>query len=184
MESFFDRAHAVKWEELPHSCHQEVEKGHGRIDLREVPVVEDFNWLSNSNKWRNLTCLVEVRSTRQKTGSPTRETFRRLYISSRRASAREFAKWSRQHWHVENHCHWVADVIFGEDDVLMDRGNSAENMGLFRRLAMNMAAIVDPKRGLASVRRVATFGSGYLKGILATFFCSNVSKNFSSIALG
>lgn len=70
-------------------------------------------------------------------------------------------------------------MIFREDDVLMDRGNSAENLGLFRRLAMNMAAVADPDRGLASVKRAATFGSGYLKGMLARFFCSDVSKNFS-----
>jgi hypothetical protein len=52
-------------------------------------------------------------------------------------------------------------------------------MGLFRRLAMNMAVVMDPERGLASVRRAATFGTGYLQGILAMFFCSKVSKNFS-----
>jgi predicted transposase YbfD/YdcC len=179
MENFFDQAHAVEWEEVPHSFYQEVEKGHGRIDIREVRVIEDLNWLPNADKWKNLVCLVEVRSTRQKTGSTASETLRRLYISSRRASAKHFAKWTRQHWHVENHCHWAVDVIFKEDDVLMDRGNSAENLGLFRRLAMNMAAVTDPERGLASVRRVATFGGGYLKGMLASFFCSRVSKNFS-----
>jgi predicted transposase YbfD/YdcC len=179
MENFFDQAHAVEWEEVPHSFYQEVDKGHGRIDIREVRVVEDLDWLPNASKWKNLACLIEVRSTRQKIGSTASETFRRLYISSRRGSAKNFAKWIRQHWYVENCCHWVADVIFGEDDVLMDRGNSAENMGLFRRLAMNMAAVVDPERGLASVRRAATFGTGYLKGLLARFFCSNVSRNFS-----
>lgn len=179
MENFFDQAHAVAWEEVPHSFYQEVDKGHGRIDIREVRVVEDLDWLPNANKWKNLVCLVEVRSTRQKTESTASETLRRLYISSRRASAKHFAKWTRQHWHIENHCHWVADVIFREDDVLMDRGNSAENLGLFRRLAMNMAAVVDPERGLASVRRLATFGSGYLKGMLARFFCSEVLRNFS-----
>jgi hypothetical protein len=82
-------------------------------------------------------------------------------------------------WNIENRCHWIADVIFKEDDILMDRGNSAENLGLFRRLAMNMAAVADPERGLAAVRRAATFGVGYLKGILATFFCQNISNNFS-----
>ena len=169
----------LKFEEVPHSFHQELEKGHGRIDIREVRVVEDLDWLPNADKWKNLSCLIEVRSTRQKTGSATSETLRRLYISSRRASAKEFAKWTREHWHIENRCHWVADVIFEEDDILMDRGNSAENLGLFRRLAMNMAAVVDPERGLASVRRAATFGTGYLKGMLASFFCLNVSKNFS-----
>ena len=179
MENFFDQAHAIEWEEVSHSFHQEVEKDHGRIDIREVRVVDDLDWLPNADKWKNLASLVEVRSTRQKTGSAASETLRRLYISSRRASAKEFAKWARQHWHIENNCHWVADVIFKEDDVLADRGNSAENLGLFRRLAMNMAAIADPNRGLASVRRTATFGSGYLKGILATIFCRKVSKNFS-----
>jgi predicted transposase YbfD/YdcC len=179
MENFFDQAHAVKWEEVPHLFHQEIDKGHGRIEMREVRVVEDFDWLPNDCKWKNLACLIEVRSTRQKVGSAVNEVFRRFYISSRRASAKNFLKWTRQHWSVENKCHWVADVIFEEDDNLTDRGNSAENMGLFRRLAMNMSAVADPERGLASVRRAATFGAGYLKGILATIFCSQASRNFS-----
>lgn len=73
-------------------------------------------------------------------------------------------------WCIENKCHWVADVIFEEDWALTNRGHSAENLRLFRRIVMNIASIVDPKRGLASVRRAATFGPEYLKGILATIF--------------
>jgi predicted transposase YbfD/YdcC len=179
MENFFDQAHAVEWEEVPHSFHKDVDKDHGRIEIREVRVVEDLDWLPNACKWKNLACLIEVRSRRQKTESAASEVLRRLYISSRLASAKHFAKWIRQHWSIENRCHWVADVIFGEDDALTDRGNSAENMGLFRRLAMNMAVVADPERGLTSVRRAATFGTGYLQGILAMFFCSKVSKIFS-----
>lgn len=179
MENFFDQAHEVEWEEVPHSFHREVEKDHGRIETREVRVVEDLDWLPDTCKWKNLACLIEVRSTRQKIGSATSEVLRRLYISSRRGSAKDFAKWTRQHWGIENQCHWVADVIFEEDAALTDRGHSAENMGLFRRLAMNMAIVVDPERGLASVRRAATFGAGYLQGILAMFFCQKVSKKFS-----
>lgn len=179
MENFFDQAHAIEWEEIPHLFFQEVDKSHGRIEIREVRVVEDLDWLPNADKWKKLACLIEVRSMRQKIGSAVNESFRRFYISSRQASARNFCKWIRQHWSIENKCHWVADVIFEEDNNLMDRGNSAENMGLFRRLAMNMAAVADPERGLASVRRAATFGTGYLKGFLAIVFCHTVSKNFS-----
>lgn len=179
MENFFEQAHAIEWDGVPHSVHLEIDKGHGRVEMREVRVVEDLDWLPNAYKWKNLASLIEVRSTRQKIGSPESEEFKRLYISSRSASAKDFAKWVRQHWYVENKCHWVADVIFEEDCSLADRGHSAENMGLFRRLAMNMAAVVDPVRGLASVRRTATFGSGYLKGLLATFFCSKASRNSS-----
>ena len=179
MENFFDQACAIEWEEVPHSFYQEIDKGHGRIETREVRVVEDLDWLPNACKWKNLACLIEVRSTRQKVGSAANEAFRRFYISSRLASAENFAKWTRQHWGIENKCHWIADVIFGEDSNVMDRGNSAENMGLFRRLAMNIATVADPERGLAAVRRAATFGTGYLKGILAIIFCQNMSNNFS-----
>ena len=102
MENFFDQAHAIELDELPHSFHQDMNKGHGRIETREVRVVEDLDWLPNADKWKNLVCLVEVRSTRQTIGSVTNEVFRRFYISSRRASAKDFAKWVRQHWSIEN----------------------------------------------------------------------------------
>ncbi len=52
-------------------------------------------------------------------------------------------------------------------------------MVLFSRLAMNMAVVVDPERGLAPVRRAAAFGTGYLQGILVMFFCRKTSNNFS-----
>ncbi|WP_404665936.1 hypothetical protein [Rhabdochlamydiaceae symbiont of Dictyostelium giganteum] len=44
---------------------------------------------------------------------------------------------------------------------------------------MNMAAVADPERGLASVRRAAHFGTRYLKGFLTTISCSKVSSNSS-----
>lgn len=179
MENFFNQAHEVNWEEVAHSFHETVNKDHGRIEVRQVWVIEDIDWLPETCKWKKLACLVEVRSTRQKIDSAVTETFSRFYISSRRASAEKFGKWVQEHWSVENRCHWVADVIFEEDFSLTDRGHSAENLGLFRRLVMNMSVIVDPERGFASIRRAAAFGSGYLKGILAIFFCQKVSKIFS-----
>lgn len=179
LENFFNQAHEIEWEGVPHLFYEEINKDHGRIEKRQVRVVEDIDWLPQACKWKNLLCIIEVRSTRQKIDTLVSEESKRMYISSRHASAKDFAKWIRQHWTSENNCHWVADVIFGEDDALTNRGNSAENMGIFRRLAMNMAAIVDPHRGLASVRRAATFGNGYLLGILSMFFCSKVSKNSS-----
>ena len=84
----------------------------------------------------------------------------------------------RKHWGVENHGHWIADVIFTEDEAQTDVGYSAENMGIFRRLAMNMAVIADTGRGMASIRRAATFGAGYLKGILGKIFLKKDVKSF------
>lgn len=179
LENFFDQAQAIKWEDVEHSFHSTVDKGHGRIETREVRVVEDLDWLPERFKWKGLSSLIEVRSIREMTRERKSDSSRRIYISSRQATAECFAHWSRGHWRIENNCHWVVDVIFGEDMALANRGYAAENLGLFRRLAMNMAAIVDPERGLASVRRAAAFGPGYLKGILSTIFCCGMSKKFS-----
>jgi predicted transposase YbfD/YdcC len=170
MENFFSQAHAVNWEDVEHSTHKTVEKDHGRVETREIKVVNDLEWLPQKASWKKLTSLVEIKATREHVNDGKRESATRLYISSRLGTARDFAQWARDHWSVENNCHWELDVIFQEDGVQMDVGNSAENLGIFRRLAMNMATIVDPDRGLASVRRASAFGAGYLKGLLAMIF--------------
>jgi predicted transposase YbfD/YdcC len=170
MENFFSQAHAVNWEDIEHSEYKTVEKDHGRVEIREIKVVNDLEWLPQKASWKKLTSLVEIKAIREHVNGEKRESATRLYISSRLGTAHDFAQWARDHWAVENNCHWELDVIFQEDEVQMDVGHSAENLGIFRRLAMNMAAIVDPERGLASVRRAATFGTGYLKGLLAVIF--------------
>lgn len=178
MENFFSQAHAVEWEEVEHSAHKTIEKDHGRIETREIRVIEDIEWLPQKTSWKKLTSLIEVKAIREHVKSGKIESATRFYICSRRGTAADFAKWVRDHWSVENNCHYQTDVIFLEDAVRMDVGHSAENLGIFRRLAMNIAAIVDPERGLASVRRAAAFGAGYLKGILAKVFLEKNVKSF------
>lgn len=171
MENFFSQAHAVNWEGVEHSAHTVIEKDHGRIETRKVRIVNDLEWLPQKASWKKLTCLVEVKAMREHMNGK-KESATRLYISSRQGLARDFSCWVRDHCSIENNCHWKLDVIFQEDAAQVDVGNSAENMGIFRLLALNIAAVVDPDRGLTSVRRAATFGSGYLKGLLAKTFLS------------
>jgi hypothetical protein len=74
------------------------------------------------------------------------------------------------HWGIENGLHYVADVVFKEDASQTNTGYAAENMSLFRRLAMNIVATVDPKRGMADARRNATYEPAYLRGLLSRLF--------------
>jgi len=178
MENFFLQAHEVNWENIEYSFARTVEKDHGRIETREVRVVNDIEWLPQKHLWKKLSCIIEVRCTREFVDGRQSETATRLYITSRNDKASKFIKWVRQHWGIENQCHWVADVIFTEDQAQTDIGNSAENMGIFRRLIMNMAAVADPERGMASIRRAAAFGAGYLKGILGKIFLGESVKYF------
>lgn len=178
LQNFFSQAHEAKWDGIEHSFARIVEKDHGRIETREVRVVHEIDWLPQRKKWKKLTSLIEVRCTRECLKDKKVESSTRYYISSRKAKAVKFAKWVRGHWGIENHCHWIADVIYMEDQAQTDVGHSAENMSIFRRLVMNMAVVADPERGMASIRRAATFGEGYLQGILGKIFLEKNVKSF------
>ncbi|MDQ5956545.1 MAG: hypothetical protein QG627_830, partial [Chlamydiota bacterium] len=49
------------------------EKGHGRIEEREVVVTNQLDWLTCRSKWKDLTSLIEVTSRRTIKGKTTEE---------------------------------------------------------------------------------------------------------------
>jgi predicted transposase YbfD/YdcC len=115
-----------------------------------------------------LKSLIEVRSERVTNHKIERGLL--YYGSSRTGTPEQFANWIRGHWDIENGLHYVADVVFSEDASLVDTGYAAENMALFRRLAMNIIKTVDPKRGITDARRNATFEPNYLRGLISRLF--------------
>lgn len=116
-----------------------------------------------------MQSLIEVYSERHVDGLIERAT--RYYGSNRRADAKEFSRWVRNHWSIENSLHHIVDVVFGEDASLSDCGHSAENISLIKRLAMNIVQLVDPTRGMTNARRSAAFEPKYLRGLLGKVFC-------------
>jgi hypothetical protein len=118
-----------------------------------------------------LKSIVEVspeRQLREKT-----ENGILYYGSSRLGTPQQFVKWIRGHWQIENGLHYVADVIFEEDASLANVGYAAENMALFRRLAINVVKTIDPERGMADARRSAMYVPEYLRGLLSRLFAKN-----------
>lgn len=168
IKNFFVQAHDVKYEGVEVTQVENNGKGHGRIEKRKVTVTNDLGWLPQQDAW-NLQSLIEVRSERILNGSV--EHAIRYYGSSRKADAKKFAQLIRDHWSIENSLHYVADVVFEEDASLSDAGNSAENISLIRRLAMNIFRIFDPDRRVATARRCAMHEPDYLRGLLGRIFC-------------
>jgi len=76
------------------------EKGHGRIEEREIVVTNKLDWLDCKSKWKDLTSLIEVTS-RRTIGDKTSEE-KRFYISNLKLTPERAGKIIRSHWSIEN----------------------------------------------------------------------------------
>lgn len=113
-----------------------VDKGHGRLETRRYWQSGQLAWFADREKWAGLRSVGVVEATREAGGKTTVE--RRYYLSSLPAEATTFARAVRGHWAIENQCHWVLDVVFGEDQSRARTGHAVANLGLLRRLALNL----------------------------------------------
>jgi predicted transposase YbfD/YdcC len=119
------------------SEHQEVYRGHGRVETHHVYTILQPEGIRDLGLWKDLKAITLSYSERQEAGKET-ATEVRYYIGSKAARASAYAGYVRGHWGIENGQHWVLDVCFDEDRCRMRTDHSAENMALLRRLALSL----------------------------------------------
>lgn len=146
-----------------------VEKGHGRLEIRECWVITDpqfFPYFRTSQQWPQLQTLVKVRRERRLADRTTFETH--YYISSLSASATTLLNAIRAHWGIENGLHWVLDVAFREDDQRARVGNSPQNFAVLRHIALNLLTHeTSLKLGAKAKRLRAAWSEVYLLKVLS-----------------
>ena len=129
--------------------HQQVDKGHGRVETRTATVCHGIDWLQERHGWPCLSAIGKVVGERcLADGSESADT--RYFLLSGKPSAERFAHLVRSHWTIENSLHWVLDVSMDEDRARNRKGSGAACLGVVRRLALNIARMHPDKR---SVRR-------------------------------
>lgn len=149
----------------PDSIDESVEKGHGRIETRRCEVFHNIDFIENKEKWKGLTSIIRITATREKQEKSTQEI--RYYISSLNAHAKDFNKFIRQHWQIENNLHWTLDVVFREDEQRKRNGFAAENFAIVRKIALNLLKKDDTKNmSLVTKRLKAAWDFDYLIKIL------------------
>ncbi len=144
-----------------------VNKGHGRIEIRECWAMDDplaFEYIRNYQGWTDLQTIVRVRRERR---LPDRtETQTAYYISSLPADADVLLAATRYHWAVENSLHWVLDVIFREDDARIRTGDAAQNMAILRQFALNILKKDTSKGSVRTKRFKAGWDDTFLEELL------------------
>ena len=149
------------------SQHTREETGHGRQEFRFCFVLTDLAGIRDRALWaglKSVVCVVRSRTAAGKTSDATQ-----YYISNRAASARAFQQAVRRHWSIENECHWVLDVAFGEDDHRLRDGHAPENLSLVRKMALAMLKKAPAKVGVKNKRLKAGWDNAFLELVLRDF---------------
>ncbi len=161
VEDWFKQAQAKNWQGIEFSYYQTVETGHHRIETRQVWAVpvSQLPPLHRQSQWVGLSTVVMVRSRRQLWNKTTTKV--RFYISSLEAVAQRHNRVIRSHWSIENSLHWVLDVTFNEDASRIRQGHAAENLGLLRRLSVNLLKREPSKQSLKMKRYKAGMDNNF-----------------------
>ena len=157
-------------EQIVLGADEQVDGGHGRVETRQVWCTSGLDGIVSGGRWPGLTSLVMVESTRHIDGQD--EVEHRYYISSlpgaTDADAKRLNSIIRTHWEIENRVHWVLDVAMAEDTNRTRKGESAQNLALIRKLALNLLRReTSVKTGVAAKQKRAGWDHNYLLKILA-----------------
>lgn len=111
---------------------------HGRIETRKIWTTTELNsYLDFPHVGQAF--VIERQSINKKTGKCSKEIA--YGITSRtpeQADAQIILNTNRNHWSIENSCHYIIDWNYDEDRSRISKGYGPENMTRFRRFAISI----------------------------------------------
>ena len=149
--------------------HAEIEKGHGRIEMRTYTASSNVDWIVSDRsypsepRFTNVKTVVKVLSRVEYADRCTVET--RFYISSAALDIDRLANAVRGHWGVES-MHWLLDVEFKDDLSRYRSGNGAKNMAVVRRFALGLVRANKSKHSVKTRRKSAGWSTEALLELL------------------
>jgi predicted transposase YbfD/YdcC len=147
------------------SRHETQETAHGRDETRSYYVCPVPESLPDRHRWKKLAALGLTINRTVRNGQESSEV--RIYILSKKLSAKKFAAAVRGHWSIENRLHWQLDVTFGEDQSRLRKGHVDANFSILRRTALSLLKNNRQRKiGVKNKRLTAGWNDDYLAQVL------------------
>lgn len=122
--------------DVPIAGFEHTERARGRTVLQHVQVIANTGQV-DAALWPDCKRLGRVVSLR--IDGKNRQTIEtRYYISSAPLDHQTLFRSVRQHWGIENRLHWSLDVIFREDASKIRKDHGPRNIGLIRKIILNL----------------------------------------------
>ena len=155
-----------------YSYHATEEQKHGRIESRSYFTIEEPSGIRDEALWKDLRTISMVVSERQVGGELATSEIR-YYIGSKPGKAKEYARYIRGHWGIENSLHWVLDMAFDEDRNRTRKDHGPENLALVRRLAVTVLTNAKSCQGSIRTKQLhAILDDQVLEDMLSIFSVS------------
>jgi predicted transposase YbfD/YdcC len=166
----FEDLESSKYTAYTYDYTRTVNKGHGRIEIRECWTISDpevLRYLQGADKWKKLKTVSLIRSQRWIDGDKRTED--RYHIASI-CGAKSVLHAVRSHWGIENRLHWILDIAFDEDRHRLRKDYGPENFAVLRHIALNLLKQEKSlKRSIKGKRLVAGWNEDYLLKVLSGF---------------
>ena len=176
VKDWFETAQSLKFKGVDVNISHRVEKGHHRIENRQVYTVpvSQLPALHEQDSWLGLTTVVMVVRSIQHWNKTTNEV--QFYLTSLVSDANKIGSAIRQHWGIENSVHWTLDVTFHEDACRIRSLHSPQNFALLRRIALNALERESSfRRSLRQKSRRAAMNDQYMLSVLAAALSDSTS---------
>ena len=155
---------------LPTTCPgycMTYERRHGRTETRQCWVLSSS--APRATGWLDCQTLVRVDRARQVgTGKTSHETH--YYLTSLPPTASLVLGAVRAYWSIENSCHWVLDVVFGEDACRTRTKNADDNLAVLRKIALNLVRQHPAKGTLKGKRYRSAVDEDFLLQVMQSSF--------------
>jgi len=116
------------------------DQAHGREERRIVLATDSLGHIDKQERdsWLGLKSIICVGAHRKESARGKSSLQRRYYITSHEPDAERLQQYIRQHWSIENQCHWILDMTFDEDQSRVRKGHAAINLAMLRKVTLSL----------------------------------------------
>ena len=141
---------------------EQSDADHDRQERRRASVIAKP---ADAPAFPHLSAIGRIEAERHAGGKLSKTAH--YVVLSKRLSPQRLLEVARTHWSVENQLHWRLDVVFNEDDARARKNYSPENLGVLRRIALDILRAHPDNRSVARKMKLAAWRKDFFFELFA-----------------